>query len=1161
MENHSTVLRHLGRIGVKSTQVMKLMLVFLIVGTLQVSASVYSQNGKMNVNVNKMELSELLWQLQENSEIRFVYETEDLSGLEKVSVNIQNAEVHEVLDKVLENSELEYVIKDNVVIIKRSADVLASVQNQQQNDEVTITGQVVDEKGAGLPGATVSVQGKQVATMTDDKGRYSIKALKSDALLFTFIGYKSQIILIEDKEKIDVQLQPETETIDDVTVVAFGSQKKESVVSAITTVKADDLKSSNSDLTSSFAGKIAGVVGWQTGGAPASLTEDEMNTKFAIRGITSYASNANTDPLILLDGIEVSKLDLARIDPDDIESFNVMKDASATAMYGARGANGVIYVKTKKGTDGDVRTSFRYERIYSTPTDEIDVVSPVDYMRYYNKAEVYRGLDPSMVTYSSEKIENTGNPQYPSWVFPATDWYETMFKDYAVNNHYALNVRGGGRKVQYYGSLAYNIDNGMLATEPLNQFDVNVKNEQTKINLNVNVNLTKDSKLNINSFTTYDKYHGTGADVYNIYALAFAASPVDFAPVYPKDNEFTWPHIRFGGTIHQPIYDNPYATVHAGYMDRGRFSSVNQFEWIQSLESFVKGLEVRAKLAYQRSGYYQNTYSTKPAIYTLSSYSDPENFTLSARNYGSDDSKLTKLMEKSYSNIQSITDFQATILHTAAWDVHQTSFTGVFTTRNKEISGTGSGADWTSTLPYRNLGIALRGTYGLKDKYFAELSLGINGSERFAEGHRMGYFPAIGGAWILTNENFASSLSNWLHFAKFRVSYGMTGNDGVYYEQGNSMSRFLYLETIGEGSKIPIGASAGGQTPSLEVKTYPKINTKWETNEQLNLGLDLKLFKGIFEATIDAYRSVRHNIYANRYTIPSAIGLVTPPLDNYGSVLSKGIDFSGKVQHAFSNDFWIILNGTLTYSRATHLKAEQPEGTPEWQNVIGNDIFQQKVYIAEGLFQDQQEIDNAPVQSGDVQPGDIRYKDVNKDGKIDINDRVLAGHSVVPALTYGFNAFAHYKNWEFSLAFQGSGQRSLFLDAGKISPFSGALGKQAMLKQIADSHWAPDNQENTPFWPKLSTENMTKHNIEEQGLGSTYFMYEATFLRCKSIELAYYLKSEWLEKVKIKNFKIYARTNNPFVIRDFKLWDPELGGNGFAYPIQKTFSIGANFSF
>ena len=398
------------------------------------------------------------------------------------------------------------------------------------NKLIEVSGRVVDERGNSIPGATVLIQGSTQGVATDIEGRYKIRAKATDALRVSFIGYKTEVVAIKGKTKLNITLNPTAENIDEVTVVAFGEQKKESVVSAITTVRPMDLKSSSSDLTSSFVGKIAGIIGWQTGGAPGALTEEEMNTKFYVRGISS--SSGVSEPLVLIDGVESSRLDLARMAPEDIESFSVLKDASATAMYGARGANGVILVTTKKGEEGSVYTSVRYEMVASMPTDNIEVVDPQTYMRMYNEALLTRNPLASPA-YSLTKIERTGDPRFPSWVYPANDWYDILFKDYSINHRVGLNVRGGGSVMQYYASVNYVNDQGMLKTDRLNQFDVNIKNSTLSSRVNLNINLNAGIRLLLNTSFSIDKYHGPMAEVQQAYAMAFNASPVNFAPIYP----------------------------------------------------------------------------------------------------------------------------------------------------------------------------------------------------------------------------------------------------------------------------------------------------------------------------------------------------------------------------------------------------------------------------------------------------------------------------------------------------------------------------------------------------------------------------------------------------------------------------------------------------
>lgn len=522
---------------------------------------------------------------------------------------MKNVTVEEALKTLLKGSPYDYVLEKNRVTI---------IERQIKNVElIEVTGKVTDADGNPIPGASVVIHGTTQGVATDIDGVYTLRMKADDVLKVSFIGYKTEIVPVKGKQRINVILKPEAQDIEEVTVVAFGEQKKESVVSAITTVNPETLKSSSSDLTTQFAGKIPGMIAWQTGGLPGALTEEEMNTKFYIRGITSFQSSANIDPLILIDNVESSKLDLSRIAPEDIESFSVLKDASATAMYGARGANGVILITTKKGEAGSVYTSVRYEAIASMPTREIDVVDPVTYMRMYNQALLTR--NPSATPqYSVERIERTASGKYPSWVYPANDWYDILFKDYSINHHMGLNIRGGSDIIQYYASINYNRDQGMLKTDRLNQFDCNITSNTFTFRTNLTIDLKAGIQLLINTAASLDKYHGPIADVTQAYQLAFNASPVDFAPTYPADKTYNWPHIRFGVVTDQTI--NPYMTIHQGYKERSRYSATNKAEYIHKLYSLIPGLELRASIALNKEGYYSTPYTTVPFKYSLLDY-------------------------------------------------------------------------------------------------------------------------------------------------------------------------------------------------------------------------------------------------------------------------------------------------------------------------------------------------------------------------------------------------------------------------------------------------------------------------------------------------------------------------------------------------------------
>ena len=1103
---------------------------------------------KVTISMKNATLETILAEINRQTGLDYGFQSNgSVDKNRRFTLEVTDITVEEALNTLLKDSPYDYVLEKNRIVIV--------IREKKPVQLIAVTGRVVDEKGNPIPGATVLIQGTTQGVATDADGRYTINTRPEDALRISFIGYKTEVVPLKGKTKLNVRLNPTAENIEEVTVVAFGEQKKESVVSAITTVDARTLKSSSSDLTSQFAGKIAGIVGWQTGGIPGALTEEEMNTKFYIRGITSFQSKANIDPLILIDGVESSKLDLSRMTPEDIETFSVMKDASATAMYGARGANGVILITTKKGQEGSVYTSVRYEAVLSMPTREIEVVDPINYMKMYNQALLARNPDATP-QYSVERIERTGSPSYPSWVYPANDWYDIMFHDYSINHRAGLNIRGGSRLVQYYTSVNYVRDEGMLKTDRLNQFKCNIENSTFSFRTNLNIDLSAGIRLNINTSANLDKYRGPYADVSQAYYLAFNASPVDFAPTYPADESSNWPHLRFGAVDQNTT--NPYLILHQGYKDRRRYSAVARAEYIHNLSTLLKGLELRASVSMNQTGYYANAYKTVPYMYALKDYDfETGVHQLNALNSSEASRTLTKDTDGQHTNSSQSTQMSYEVrgLHVAAWGEHQTSLTVVFNAQETTYSQTASVLDG---IPNRNMGVSMRGTYGWRDKYFAEASFGYNGSERFAKDHQFGFFPALGAAWIASKERFlADHTAHWLSFLKFRFSWGKVGNDGVI-----KTPRFTHLPLLDNDSALD-PAPSGNNISRPYVASYPNEKLTWEIAEQSNIGIETKFFGGIVELNADIYQEIRHNILDYRYTMPSTTGLEKPQIGNVGKARSRGIDLSGKIQHAFTPDLWMILNGTFTYSKATYREIEEARSKPEWQRREGHELSQQIGYIAEGLFRDQAEINNSPTQGGDIMPGDIRYRDINEDGVIDVNDATYIGFPTTPRVIYGFSGFFNFKNIEFSFAFQGSGKRAFFMNPQNISPF---VDNRAMLKAIYDDHWSADNMKEHPFWPRLSTQSITAHNPQEAWTGSeerrsTYFMRECSFLRCTSIELAYNLPREFLQRLRMQTVKFYARVNNPFLITNFKVWDVELGDNGFNYPIQRTWSIGLNLSF
>ena len=784
---------------------------------------------KVTLDLKNVTLNEMFEEMKKQTDYDFFYNSQLLRARGFISVKADNEEVTSVLDRVLPGVNLEYQMNNNLVTIRAK-----KVEQQQQVNFVQVKGRVTDEKGNPLPGAAVIIHGTTQGVSTDMEGHYTLNVKPDDVLKFSFIGYKEEVRPVQGQTTINVGLQPTAENLEEVQVVAFGTQKKESVVSAITTIRPTELRSSSSDLTTQLTGKIAGIVGWQTGGLPGALMEDEMNTQFYVRGVTSFMGSS--EPLILLDGVETSRVDLARVPVEDIESFSVLKDALATAMYGARGANGVIMLTTKKGEEGSVYTSVRYEAVFSEPTRKIDVVDPITYMRMYNRALLSRtpGATPK---YSVERINRTQSGKYPSFVYPANDWYDILFKDYSVNHRAGISLRGGSKLIQYYASLNYNRDVGMIKTDQLNDFDCNIINNQYSFRTNLTIDLKAGIQLLINSSATIDKYNGPLESQEQAYYAAFSASPTDFAPTYPGDDTYNWPHIRFGKENEES--KNPYLEIQKGYVERTRYSTINRAEYIQNLSSLVKGLELRASVSYSQTGLYASSYSSTPYEYALKEYDfEMGKHTLEALNADRADRTLTLLPD--YPLTESQMTYELRLLHTAAWGEHQTSLTGV--AQMQEQTSGGSNQDVLEAMPRRNMTFSMRGTYGYKNRYFAEASFGYNGSERFAEGNRFGFFPSVGAAWVISNEPFMQSVYNWSPYLKLRASWGQVGNDGII-----ETPRFVFLPDIKtrEGAYVD-PSPGGGSIQRYYISSYPNDNINPNRSLEIVLTPSLMTDWGLF---------------------------------------------------------------------------------------------------------------------------------------------------------------------------------------------------------------------------------------------------------------------------------------------------------------------------
>lgn len=1126
----------------KIIRVMKLVSFFLLVGFLQVSANIYSQTANIKLSIQGRALSEVIKEIQKQTELSFFYSPEDIRDVVVENVKLEKASLEETLDLCLKGTKLSYQVIHGTVIIKKNEK--PETENRTRPEAASqsniVKGKVTDSDGNPVPGVTITLVGTTRGAITDTDGSYTIEASSADKLVFSFIGMENQIVDVGNNNVINVQMKEKLQELDDVTVVAYGKQKKESVIGSIATVRPSELKVPSSNLTTALAGKVAGIISYQRSGEPGA-----DNADFFVRGVTTFGYK--TDPLILIDGIELSSNDLARLQPDDIASFSIMKDATATALYGARGANGVILVTTKEGKEGKAKLSFRVENSFSAPTRDVDLADPVTYMKLSNEAILTR-YPLGMTLYSDDKIESTAAKVNPL-VYPANDWRKMLFKDYASNQRYNLNVSGGGQIARYYVAGSYSKDNGILEVDERNNFNSNINLQKYTLRTNVNINVTPTTEMVVRLSGSFDDYTGPLDGGSGMYDKVMHSNPVLFPAYYPVDEDHKYVnHIMFGN-YDEGQYTNPYADMVKGYRDYSRSQMIALFELHQDLKWIAKGLNFRAMANTIRNSYFTVTRSYNPYYYALSTFDKVENkYSIDLLNEDSGTEWLN--YNEGNKTISSEFYLESALNYARTFDKHELSGLLIYTMKHSLQANAGS---LQLSLPSRNLGLSGRMTYSYDGRYYTEFNFGYNGSERFEKSHRFGFFPSAGVAWNISNEDFWEPYRNTVSNLKIRGTYGLVGNDAI----GSSTDRFFYLSEVNmnDGNKGALfGRDWGYSRNGVTVNRYANDKITWEVAKKLNFALEMGLFQQKVNIQAEVFKERRSNILMTRADIPVTMGLAASVKANVGEASSSGTDISIDYNQSWSNEMWLSARANFTYATSKYEVYEEPEYAEPWRFHKGNSLSQNFGYIAERLFIDDADVENSPTQSfGKYSAGDIKYQDVNRDGIINEADMVPIGNPMSPEMIYGFGFSFGYKRVDFSAFFQGLANESFWINPRSTSPFQ---NQTQILKAYADSHWAEDNRDVYSVWPRLSNEV-----IENNAQPSTWFMRDGSFLRLKQVELGYTIPKRIQNKIHASTFRFYVSATNLLTFSKFKMWDVEMGGEGLGYPIQRTLNIGLNISF
>lgn len=1129
--------------NVKVLHMLHLLIIMMFLAFTGVPTRASDETGSRFSMVFKGEkLEKIFDEIERQSKFQIFYNKADVDDLAIVDISVQDAEIEYLLNQLLLKKGLKFKIVNEDIIISKDG-------QPQQDGLIKIKGLVKDQSGAPIPGATVVILGTPRGVITDSDGTFNIEAKMGSQLVFSFIGLESQTITLDGPHNLTVVLSPKTEELEEMTVVAFAKQKKESVIASVSTIKPSELKVPSSNLTTAFAGRIAGLISYQQTGEPG-----QDNAQFFIRGVTNFGTGKK-DPLILIDGVEMTANDLSRITTDDIGSFSIMKDANATALYGARGANGVILVNTKEGREGAAKVQFRVESSFSQPTENIDMVDPVSYMKFHNEAVITRTpgrqlpYDQKTIAYTERNIDPIR--------YPATDWQDLLFDKHTFNQRYNLNVSGGGLVARYYIAASYAKDQGIIKTDSRQNFNNNIDIRKYSLRSNVNVNLSKTTEVIVRLSGSFDDYRGPLDGGTDLYKKAINANPVYFRPYYEPDaaNIYT-KHILFGNYA-SGGYLNPYAEMLKGYKTEDRSNMYAQFEAKQNFDFLVKGLSARGLFNINRFSLLPIRRQYVPFWYSLANTSEPGSYILNAINPDSGTDYLDFVA--SDRQLESTMYFEGALLydHTFA-KKHTISGLLVYTTREMH---NGTTNDFQLSLPHRNLGLAGRATYSFDNRYFLEANFGYNGSERFHSSQRWGFFPSAGLGWIVSNEKFMESFKTAITKFKLKATYGLVGNDAI----GRDEDRFFYMSQLNmndAGRGFDTGDDFTFHRNGISISRYADPNITWEISRKGNVGFELNLWNSL-EIQADFFHEQRSNILQQRASIPTTMGLQVTPSANIGKASGSGFEVSADYNKSFTPNFWMIMRGNFTYASSKYEIYEEPDysQTP-WRTHVGQKLSQRWGYIAERLFIDEEEVKNSPEQTfGVYGAGDIKYKDINGDMRIDENDQVPIGFPTTPEIIYGFGITAGYKNFDISCFFQGSARSSFWIDPSSTAPFvtgdiGGFITNRAMLQAYADSYWSEDNRNIYALWPRLSENPMSNNQVT-----STWFMRDGAFLRLKSVEMGYSLPKRWTKTFKMQSVRFYTSGSNLAIFSAFKMWDPEMGGNGLAYPLQRVINFGANIEF
>lgn len=1085
----------------------------------------YSQVTRLSLNQSNMKLEGVLKAIEDKSEFFFLYNKDLINVDRDVNINVKDQTINTILDELLKGTDISYTIINRQIILS-NLDGTSELDTQQQK---SFSGKVNDSSGEPLPGVTIVIKGTTTGTITDANGNFSFENVPADAtLIISFVGMKTQEVKAAGKTNINVTLADETIGLDEVVAIGYGTQKKGTMTSSVSVVKADDIQTNAvADVSNTLSGKAAGLIVRNNNAEPG----NDASTIY-VRGVSTTGDN---NALIVVDGIP--DRDISLIDINDIESVTVLKDASAIAPYGSRGANGVILITTKRGKEGKPTISYKTYYGVSRPTRLPEFCSSADYAKMFNEASRNEGKVEPFTTDDISKFESGTNPDYPN-----TNWWNEIIQKDPLQTQHSLSISGAKENINYYLSLGAFRQDGYFDKANFRKYNIRA---------NIDANVTKDFKVSLDIMGYTDKDSNPSSSI---------SSFLEFPMRIPN----TWPvKIGDGQYVRPTVSNNPVAELEYG---GGTVEKGNNFNGSLAFEykpSFIQGLTLKGLGVYDFGVNHRKTWltpyatwrlidrvnslyeeipaTTKPSLYEYSGFSTTKQLEFHA------DYKKT-IAEKH--NLGALfvfnrTEWNSNYLEGKRINYASTSIDQLFAGPSDGQSTNGSASEGS------RLGYIGRLTYDYSAKYMAEVNFRYDGSMKFAPGKRWGLFPSFSFGWRISEENFIKNNFKFIDNLKLRGSWGKAGNDRV--------GDYQYLATYAmQSTPYSLGGAA---VQAAKESRLPNPDITWEVANITDIGLEGALWKNLLTVEADYFFKRTEDILRPTQKTSSIIGIALPDA-NIGIVENKGIEFTlGHNDHI--GDLNYHINFVYTYATNKAIELGEAEGTlnDPFRRQTGNPLNSSYGKIAEGLFTSVEEIANSPYQGSGIVPGDIKYKDFNgpngkPDGVIDAYDVTKIGYSSVPEIIYGINISAEYKKFDLSMNFQGATHVNYtFTDYAGYAFYNGGNIQTWQMEE----RWTAENNNANARYPRLST-SPKSNNITT----SSYWLRDGTYLRLKNLQIGYNFNQSLISKLNIKKLRVYLSGQNVFtwVKDDLFKFDPEAYNSwGQFYPQARVYTAGIDLTF